>query len=339
MKIAFHVPHFSLRGTEVATYDYARYSQELLGHEPLIVYQDWHPATHDIVQRKFAARFPMVAFSEFSEVDGIVEKAGTELFYILKSGAHDGKIVRTAPNAVHAVFPTKQKDFHGERFAFVSEWLSQACSKGREPFVPHIVELPKTDKNLRAELAVPPETIVFGYYGGWDSFNIKFAKRAVRDALEHRKDACFLFMNIEPFVSHERAIFLPGSADPIYKAAFINACDAMLHARDMGESFGIACGEFSIMNRPVITYAKSPQRSHLDILGSKAIRYANQKELEGLLLGLTKGDLSGDWDCYSKQFSPRVVMTKFSEVFIEGKPASAVARLPLGDRLRSMIGR
>lgn len=39
------------------------------------------------------------------------------------------------------------------------------------------------------------------------------------------------------------------------KTTFINTCDAMLWARHDGETFGLAIGEFSSKNKPVI-YAK-----------------------------------------------------------------------------------
>ena len=37
------------------------------------------------------------------------------------------------------------------------------------------------------------------------------------------------------------------------KVEFISSCDAMIHARQMGETFGAAVSEFSIKNKPVIT--------------------------------------------------------------------------------------
>ncbi len=37
MKVAFHVYGFGLRGTEVATYDYAHFNRTILGHESVIV--------------------------------------------------------------------------------------------------------------------------------------------------------------------------------------------------------------------------------------------------------------------------------------------------------------
>ena len=45
----------------------------------------------------------------------------------------------------------------------------------------------------------------------------------------------------------------------------------MIHARQEGESFGIAVGEFSFCNKPVITYSQSPEKNHLVTLGDKGL--------------------------------------------------------------------
>jgi hypothetical protein len=94
----------------------------------------------------------------------------------------------------------------------------------------------------------------------------------------------------------------------------------MIHTRGIGESFGLACGEFSIHNKPVITYALSPQRNHIDILGSKAILYKGPHELKRIFLEFDRAwHQSQDWDCYSREFSPAAVMKKFATVFLDDK--------------------
>ena len=60
MRIAFHVNGFGLRGTEVATYDYAHFSQELLGHESVIVVPAASRSVHPDVFARFAQRFRIV---------------------------------------------------------------------------------------------------------------------------------------------------------------------------------------------------------------------------------------------------------------------------------------
>ena len=130
----------------------------------------------------------------------------------------------------------------------------------------------------------------------------------------------FLFMNIDRFIDHPHVIFLAGNPDPLFKSSFINTCDAMIHARGIGESFGLACGEFSIHNKPVITYALSPQRNHIDVLGQKAILYKGPDELKKIFLNFDRAWCQNqEWDCYSKEFSPEAVMKKFASVFLEEK--------------------
>ena len=109
---------------------------------------------------------------------------------------------------------------------------------------------------------------------------------------------------------------MPTTVDEIYKAKFINTCDAYLHARKQGESFGIAVGEFSVSNKPVITWANSEEKSHIEILGDKALVYENSEKLINIIENFTP-NTTKNWDAYSEQFAPKKVMDKFKKVFID----------------------
>ena len=188
-----------------------------------------------------------------------------------------------------------------------------------------MIELPEIGSNLRSNLGIPETATVLGWYGGSDSFNLDFVKETVLSAIEGRNDLYFLFMNMDPFAQHERLIFLPGNSDLHYKVQFINTCDGMLHARGIGESFGLACGEFSIKGKPVITYALSPQRSHIEILGDKAILYKGKKDLAEIFSNFNRQiQHEKNWDAYSENFSPKVIMRQFNDVFIKGKNLSEI---------------
>ena len=155
-------------------------------------------------------------------------------------------------------------------------------------------------------------------YGGEDSFNVPFVPAAILETLQKRRDVVFLFMNYPPFLTHERAIFLPGNPDPEFKTRFINTSDAMIHAQRLGESFGLACGEFSSRHKPVITFGGSYGRSHIEILGEKALLYNTKQELVLILLSLSKQFIgTQSWDSYSEQFAPGPVMEKFKRVFLD----------------------
>jgi hypothetical protein len=316
MKIGFHTQTISLRGTEIALYDYAFHNQALLNNESVIFYKSQGKVDADVLN-KFQAQFHVMAYENHTQLIQLAEKEKIDLAYFIKSGDSDGDLIDTVPSAVHAVFPTKPAEFHGDCFAFVSHWLAKEYSNHAVPFVPHMIERLSAEGDLRASLDIPAEATVLGCYGGSDSFNIAFVHKTILDVLNERKDIYFIFMNIAPFAQHERLLFLPGSADPVRKSQFINTCDGMIHARGIGETFGLACGEFSMKNKPVITYAMSPQRSHIEILGEKGIFYKGPRELKHILLAYTPGiQHTKSWDAYSADYSPEPVMQQFKSVFL-----------------------
>lgn len=334
LKIGFHSNAMSLRGTEIALYDYALYNQTLLGNESVIFYNPNVPINDPAVIEKFKLSFELIPYSDFSEVSRLALNNHLDALYLIKSGEKDGRFISEVPSLVHAVFPQPPKQRHGHTYAFVSEWLSKEYSNFRIPYVPHIATLPNLDSNLRSNLNIPADALVLGCHGGHDSFNIGFAKEIVLKTLKLRSDLYFIFLNISQFGNHERLLFLKGNADLEYKTKFINTCDAMLHARKIGESFGLGCAEFSLRNKPVISYYLSPQRSHLEILESKLIPYTNAKDLQNIILNLSVGEIkSQNWDCYSKKFSPETIMKKFQAVFLNslGRPEKSNEKFTIND--------
>jgi hypothetical protein len=332
MKIAFHTNSLSVRGTEIALYDYAFHSQALLGHDALVFHRVDLPVVPSVLE-KFSRHFSVYAYRDMDELNRLLERERADLCYFIKSGERDGLIASACPSAIHAVFPTAPAEFHGTTYAFVSEWLSKEYSNRRISYVPHMIDLPEVLGDLRMELGISPTQTVLGYYGGADSFNLRFAQAALGEALERRSDLQVIMMNVTPFAQHERLLFLPASADLARKVQFIQTCDAMIHARGIGESFGLACGEFSIKNKPVITYALSPQRSHLEILGNKALLYKGKGELMQLLLNVDRSwQHQQSWDAYSKQFHPRAVMDQFARIFLQ-EPSPGIASLSSWDQL------
>ena len=297
MRLFFHSNQLNVRGTEVAIYDYAYYNQQLLNNDSVILYPRDSPRNSPLAVEKFSKQFELIAYERFSDVESVLERRKADAMYVINSGSFDGFVSRAVPNLIHAVFPVWPSKRYGDVYAFISNWLSRECSNGKLPFVPHIVSLPDIGSaTLRNDLGIPAGAFVVGCLGGSQSFDIPFAKLAVKQAVERRQDLYFVFLIIERFANHERVRFLPAQVDLEYKAKFIATCDAMLHARKLGESFGLACGEFSIANKPVLTYAYSPQVNHLEILREKAIVYRGQTELVNWLLNADRNELKvGDW--------------------------------------------
>lgn len=271
--------------------------------------------------RRFEGRFEVFGYSDVEERDDYIKKSRSDLFYAIKSGKREedipSELIRTA---IHSVF--KYNEPYGDVYAYVSEWLSRTMSNGVLPFVPHIVHLPDVEGDLRAELSIPRGARVFARYGGLETFDIDFAKKVVKKIARKNPDVYFIFLGTDSFVKrnifrpYKNIIFLPATSDIERKVRFINTADAFLHARKQGESFGIAVGEFSIKNKPVITWADSDEKSHLELLGDKAMLYSDEVELYEILSRFSP-DASVNWDCYSESFNPEAVMKKFKEVFID----------------------
>ena len=307
MKIAFHSNQLGLRGTEVSLYDYALGNRDILGNESIII----SDAKADLTTLdKFKSQFPVYLYNDFNEVENFISQENVDAFYIQKAGFNDNKLIKNAKNLVHTVF--KHNEPHGEVYAYISEWLSQEMSGGKFDFVPYMISLPNHDLNYRSALGLENK-LIFGWYGG-DNFEIPFARQAVIDIAKKRSDIVFLFMNSIPFADESNIYFINSTYDLDEKVAFINTCDAMIHARERGETFGLAIAEFSSKGKPVITYGNSPERNHNMVLGDKGFYYSNYDELYTLLDNF----IVPPWDCNCYQeFTPEKVMNKFKKVFID----------------------
>lgn len=319
MKILFHENELNYRGTSTALFDYADFNEKFLGNESVIAFDKNCKTNHPLGIEKFKNRFEVFGYEDFSEVDDYIRKNNVELLYAIKNGDNDGIISKECKTAVHAVF--KHFEPHGDVYAYVSEWLAQEMTGGKYPFVPHMVNFSAdTDEDLRNELNIPKHAKVFGYFGGAQSFNIPFVQKTAEEIARKYRDYYFIFMGVDSFIRKswwksdlKNIVFLPPSNDVLYKLKFINTCNALLHARERGETFGITVAEFALKGKPVITFADSPEKAHLKQLGNKAYYYRNKKELKNILLE-SELNLSAR-ELYGK-FLPEPVMERFKEIFI-----------------------
>ena len=317
MKIAFHDNSLSLRGTTVAIYDWAYWTRHYLGIEPIIMFDVNHSANDSGVIEKFESEFSVFGYSNLSQIDTILEKNNCDAFLMEKGGEPDGVLSSVCKNLINAISGNWKSEWvHGDVYAMGSKWLSKITDY-KIPYVPYMVYLPNTDENMRNELGIPQNDLVFGRNGGWETFDLDFVKQAIVEVLEERTDIWFVFQFTEPFVNHERVIYLPGTANLETKVKFINTCDVMLHARKVGESFGLSCAEFSIRNKPVITYYNSPEKNHIDTLGEMGIYYENKLDILYILRNLDKNEINAlEWNCY-REYSPEKVVQKFKEVYLK----------------------
>jgi glycosyltransferase involved in cell wall biosynthesis len=265
-----------------------------------------------------------------------------------KGGEQDGKVVNPeiCQSIVHCVFDIHQP--HGTVYGRISPVVgkhtrsnftislmdkilektkrypnfyrkARSFLRNNYPMVPYIVDLPKVEGDLREKLCIPEGAKVFGRIGGKDQFNIKTVHQAIDRLSKEDPSTYFLFANTDIFCeSRSNIIHYPQITCVKEKIRFIQSCDAMIHAREMGETFGLAVAEFSSLNKPVLT-CKSGDIEHVRILGDKAILY-NHKDSEDvyqILRGFDKDKaLVQAWNAY-QDYSPEAVMKIFDEKFIQ----------------------
>jgi hypothetical protein len=203
---------------------------------------------------------------------------------------------------------------HGDVYSSISPWVNG--NNGKYPVVPHMINLPNHKENLKIELNIPENAVVFGGYGGATNFSIQFVHNVVFDIAKNNPNIYFLFANFNKFCPDlPNIIHLPTITDLYEKTKFINSIDAMLWARQDGEVMSIAMGEFSTLNKPIICMNIGCP-GHVHLLGDKAIWYNNPNTLNNILLNFNpEVERTKDWNAY-KEYTPERVMEIFKTVFL-----------------------
>jgi hypothetical protein len=308
MKVAFLTNHISYGGTEVSMYDYAHFNEVLLGNTSIVLTRDYR-ATHGEIYAKFEKRFPVLYITSREDINAVVRREGVDVLYVQKSGEVDWFGTDACPSIVHAVFTTRFP--HGTLYAAISSSLN-TLHRTRVPVLPYMVYLEDTDETFREELGIPKDAIVLGRHGSYDSFDIPFVHSTLLALLERMPSLHVVVMNTKPFGEHPRLHSLPRTTDLRVKRKFINTCTVMIHARARGETFGLACGEFAISGKPILTYGGSPERAHLDILGPKALVYTSVESLWTLVESQAWKRVDMSQNGYM-QYKPEPVMGVFRQ--------------------------
>ena len=312
MKVLFHTHTLNFRGTAVAVYDYAKYNQQILGNESIICYnasvpQELDVSTEQEVVDLFKKEFQVVSYTTEQELQKHCDDV--DVAYFIRYGHKESlPQVRTA---VHAVFQAYEP--HGDRYAYVSEWLSKKMGHNT-PFVPHIVSLPDPTEDFRQKLNIPKDKMVIGRIGGYLTFDLPFVKQQLTEFLKTNDDYVFLMANTEPFIKHPNVRYINSIVDRQKKSNFINTCDAMLHARQRGESFGLSICEFLYHNKPVLAWEEGVDQNHVHLLKKTGLLYNEDNFLDKLQ---NINSYPNNFKSIVKQFEPEAVMKKFDEVFLQ----------------------
>lgn len=329
-RIAFHSYQLGKRGTEVHLYKIAKYNQEVLGNESIIISTSSRPTP---TLEMFEKEFKVILYSDVwlpdraniclrKKLENIVDNEKITHFWAIKGGESDGFMPTNTKRLVQCVFNMSEP--HGEVYSGICEYISIKYG-GKFPWVYPIVEkdAPHVIENFREKLNIPKDALVLGRHGGNDTFSITFVKNVIANCLEKRKDLHFVFLSTDKFIDHPRVHHLDYVIDLEEKAKFINTCDAMIHARSDGEIFSLAIADFSTRNKPIITWKpKIPPSQydlgHMLVLGENAIYYENEDELMNIIINISKYDINKkNWDVYGDTYSPKNIMKDFKKTFLD----------------------
>ena len=312
MNVAFWDNQLGERGTTTSLYDYAYHNQTILGNRSFIFYDKHNENNRQEVINRFHKQFFVHASEGFKDVDRFLKLYGITHIYIIKYGLRDDCVSRVAKNLIHCVFSCSEP--HGDVYSSISPWVQGYNPV--YPVVPHMIVLPDHNEDMRQDLNIPKDAVVFGGYGGHDRFSIPFAQQVVYEVASKNPHIYFLFANFDRFCSAlPNIIHLPTIYDPYEKTRFINTTDAMLWARHDGEVLSIAMGEFSIKNKPIITM-NIGYGGHVNLLGDQAIWYHDGNSLQNILLSFRpEVEKTKDWNAY-KKFTPEKVMCAFETYYL-----------------------
>ena len=351
------------RGMPASTFSYASHAESVLGHEVVILAgsiteckgtpraqcrpdlrsdRTKQTAYSPSSLQRWCRHFPVRFFKGLVELPGAAQDAGCDSVYLQINSASPHPAVQALQEAGHKVLVHCMgwcKFKQGDAYAVISEWAMNRFHTG--PVVRYPVSAcPAADAAaalaLRATHSIPSDAPLLCYLGGPDSFDLGwvvdrvFGSYAIVDGwLSKMPTLHLLFMPGNPKLpQHPRIHFNPASTDLAAKGAFLHTCDAMLHARSNGESFGMAIAEFSVCNKPVITQgrvASEPgyETAHLDMLGSKAWTY--QKGSPESLFAQIKRLVDtprevlqrGDWNAHESNRPSILMRQSFHPKFID----------------------
>jgi len=286
--LLFWQSYLGVRGTAVAVFDYANaWEEQACGESWLII-----PDTADQSAReKYDLKFPgrILTYVNDDDLQKKVSKVNPTAFYAIVGWANSFPPVSAAFLRLgHCVFGCHPDNATAINFAAISTAVPRHVNI---PVIPHIVEsLESASLNqihlFRQSLSVPFDSLLLCRHGGYETFSIQFVRDTVCRIAESYPAVHFAFLGTDPLLCKLKNIhYLNATSSVSEKSLFLSSCNACLHARADGETFGLAIAECSILGKPVLTYANPPVEAnqHLQFLGNKAKRYVSAEELERLI--------------------------------------------------------
>lgn len=333
IRVAFRDNLLCERGTTVAVFDYMDAWERLACGVAYVSSQDSDSlcANHQGIssaprfRERFGARF-FVTDRWWSTVDADLQRENITMLYQIMAGypASTGTHTQCVRNVVHAVFDGTSP--HGDGFALISPNLPTAVGV---PTVLHIMNpLPQGAGDLRGELGIDSDALVFCRHGARMTFNINFVRSALCEFLANASAAgstlprpWFLFLNTDELACADavsrygRLKYLPGITTLHEKARFLGTCNACIHGRDGGEANSLVVGECAVAGLPLVSHSKRGSEGdfHMNLLGEHMLGYSNGAQFLEHIVGFDGARHRAKADVYRSLYDPasdvRVMMS------------------------------
>ncbi len=288
MKIGFFDNGIGFRGTTRAMIEYALLFSPVNNIKFFFIKESkWNQLS--ICPQILKLGIELHPISNYEEIKG----HNLDLLYHITGAPHSslGWVNGLADlSIIHQCGFNRIKDVEGSITAYVSHWQNYHFSCSSKNVLPHVISKPKdqpSQNNAREALGIPQDSIVFSRHGGFDTWNLPWVTKVVYEVAKSRKDLYFLFMNTPKFCDLKNVLFLEATSSSAERDIFLAASNCMLHARWEGETFGLACAEFLIRGKPIITWSGSRERNHILLGGQSVIFYNMPEDLYTILCSLT----------------------------------------------------
>ena len=143
MNIGFYIDEMNLRGVANSTYQFAYQNKIKLKNKSIIFYNKKNYRNKNNVINKFKKKFKVIGISNFREIDNYKDKLFIEYIYVQKSGKKDNWVSKKIKTLIHCVYSQKLNQVHGNKYVYISEWLSENFFIFIFPFIPLITEVKK----------------------------------------------------------------------------------------------------------------------------------------------------------------------------------------------------
>lgn len=316
--IGFFSNQLDFRGVGRALFDYAYHAEEYLGLRAVIwtlsSSKNFHSSEES--RKRFSSRFRVHYVLPEELCKSVREETALISILAIVAQTKDNPLANCrVPSVALGVFGAQPAP--GYVAARISQVVRGCSPNDFCPVLPHMVNVPKSDKDWRAKLGIPRYAKVFCRHGGIDTFDVDNLSGPLLQAVAEDPLIWLLFLNTPKF-SHEseRIRFFPPLSDYNNIREFINTCDAMVYGRRTGETFGLAIAEFSFCNKPIILHEKDHTKGFHSTVLLEYISYKSYQDLPKVLKDFDRLKIqSKNWNFY-QQFSPQKVMSTFHDLVV-----------------------